>query len=190
MRGGGWRWLISLAVLTAGLTAMALAQPPAPPGPKNGVEDTAAQRARLQAELMELLQRVKAAPATGPGMPPVTPPMPKPPDPVAVGKSIDAIGEGMNLFRANDFESARRVFQLIDPATLGREDRAFVRYMLASSLRRLGKTAEAEAIYREVANAKDDEFLANCAIWQLSLIRSEQELQAQFEQLRSRAKSK
>ena len=71
-----------------------------------------------------------------------------------------------------------------------KEDRAFVRYMLACSLRRLGKTSEAEVIYREVANSPDDEFLANCAIWQLSLIRSEQELQLQLEQLRSRAKTK
>ena len=106
-------------------------------------------------------------------------------------KSVDAIREGMNLFRDNDFEGARRIFQLIDPTGLSREDRAFVRYMLASSLRRQGRFAEAEAIYREVGNnPDDDEFLANAALWQISLIRTEQDFQLQLEQLRARAKSK
>ena len=96
----------------------------------------------------------------------------------------------MNYFRDNDFEGARRTFQLIDPTLLDPADRAFVAYMLASSLRRQNRIAEAEDKYRDVANSPDDEFLANCAIWQLSLIKADQELQLQLGQLRSRAKSK
>lgn len=186
MRQKMWRWFAALAVLTSSLSLSAVAQPPSP---KSGTEDTAAQRAKLMAELRVLLEKANSTPASGGTSAPVAP-KPKPVDPATVGKSIDAVREGMNQFRDNDFEAARRTFQWIDPNALGREDRAFVRYMLASSLRRLNKTAEAEIVYREVANAGDDEFLANCAIWQLSLIKSEQELQVQLEQLRSRAKSK
>jgi hypothetical protein len=174
----------------------AYAQPPAPfPANKpatdrsNGIEDPAAERARLQADLLLLLKRISVSPP--PTAPSKVTPTPKPKiDSSAGNKSIDAIREGMNYFRENDFEAARRTFQLIDPTTLGREDRAFVRYMLACSLRRLNRISDAETIYREVANSQDDEFYTSCAIWQLSLINSEQELRAQLAQLRSRAKSK
>jgi|GEM_PF-6057517 len=187
-----WRWLIFAVVVVPFAAMLAEAQPPAPEGKasegKNGVSETStsAERAKLQADLLLLLKRISAAPAPSPY--PSPPPKTRPD--VPEGSRVDAIREGMNLFRDNDFEAARRAFQLIDPTALGREDRAFVRYMLACCLRRLGKTAEAEPIYREVANSPDDEFLANCAIWQLSLIRSDQELQLQLEQLRARAKSK
>jgi hypothetical protein len=103
---------------------------------------------------------------------------------------VDEIQAAMNRFRDNDIETAKRTFQLIDPTTLSNEDRAFVRYMLACCHRRLGNISEAETLYREVANSPDDEFFANCAIWQLSLLRSEKELQTQLEQLRSRLKLK
>jgi hypothetical protein len=195
MRIGAIRWIIMLAVLTPFLGAGAGAQPPAPGrGAKEAKEtdepSTSAERAKLQAELLLLLKRISAS------APPVSPPMSVPPSPktkddVTGRKSIDAIREGMNLFRDNDFEGARRVFQLIDPTGLSREDRAFVRYMLASSLRRQNRLVEAEVIYREVGNnPDDDEFLANLALWQISLIRTEQDLQLQLEQLRARAKSK
>lgn len=200
MRVGVWRWVTFATVLVLTVAVGAPAQPPLPfPTDKpatdrKGIsEDTAAaERARLQAELLLLLKRISASPTPVPLYPPPGSPLgPKPKaDPVVGGKSVDAIREGMNYFRDGDFEAARRTFQLIDPLALGREDRAFVRYMLACSLRRLNRTSEAETIYREVANGQDDEFYADCAIWQLSLIRSETELRAQLEQLRSRAKSK
>jgi hypothetical protein len=170
--------------------AAAAAQPPAaepPPYPLPAPTDkAAAQRAKLQAELLAALRRLGTAPAPAPPAPAPkikleTPVIPGGPDPVR---------EGMNLFRDNDFEAARRVFQLIEPTSLPREDRVFVRYMLASCLRREGRLAEAEPIYREVANSGEDEFLTSCAIWQLSLIRSERDLQAQLAQLRARAKSR
>ncbi len=192
-----WRWVTFAMALVLMVAVGAPAQPPMPfPADKSavdrkaGTEDTAAERARLQAELLLLLKRLSASP-TPVTYPPSGAPAPRPKTDSGVGgKSVDAIREGMNYFRDNDFEAARRTFQLIDPTSLGREDRAFVRYMLACSLRRLNRISEAETIYREVANSQDDEFYADCAIWQLSLIRSEQELRAQLEQLRSRAKSK
>lgn len=194
MRVGLCRWLIAVAVVVPAVAAGALAQPPgypAPPDKTNGT-DTAAERAKLQADLLLLLKKLSTAPAPVPyPSGPMPPPGPKPKVEPSVGtKGPDAIREGMNLFRDNDFEAAKRTFQLIDPVVLAKEERAFVRYMLACCLRRQGKAAEAEVIYREVANGGDDEFLASCAVWQLSLIRSEQELQTQLEQLRARAKSK
>jgi hypothetical protein len=45
------------------------------------------------------------------------------------------------------------------------------------------------ALAKMGANRPNDEFIANCAIWQLSLIRPRSELQLQLEPLRSRAKS-
>jgi hypothetical protein len=195
---GVWRWLTFSCVLVPAVAVGALAQPPLVPYPpdkpafdrKVGTDDAAAERARLQADLLLLLKRISVSP-TPPSYPPSGPSFPKPKIDSGTGsKSVDAIREGMNYFRDNDFEAARRTFQLIDPTVLGREDRAFVRYMLACSLRRQNRPSEAEAIYREVANSQDDEFYANCAIWQLSLIKSEQDLRVQLEQLRSRAKSK
>ena len=189
MRVGLWRWLTFAAVLTPVVGVGALAQPPGGPDKKPDETSNAAERAKLQADLLLVLKRINVAPAPMPYPPPPAPPKTKV-DYSGGGTSIDPIREGMNLFRDNDFEGARRTFQLIDPAALNKEDRAFVRYMLACSLRRQNKTGEAEVIYREVANSTDDEFLTNCAIWQLSLIKSDQELQVQLEQLRSRAKSK
>jgi hypothetical protein len=184
----------------------AVAQLPAPgqlPDPEKLKADTAAlaaerraaaelaegERAKLRAEL---LARLKALTA-GPPIAPIVPPRP----PVVIpkvgsgGRPVDALGLAMNLFRDDDVEAALGAFRQIDPAALAPADRAFVRYMTASCLRRLGRTTEALVAYREVAEApQDDEFLAGSAVWQVSMIRSNQELQAQLEQLRARAKGR
>jgi thioredoxin-like negative regulator of GroEL len=91
-----------------------------------------------------------------------------------------------NLFRAGDIDAAHRAFRLIDQTLLSREDRAFVNYMIACCLRRMNRRSEAAVIYRSVAEAREDEFIAGCAVSQLTLIRTAQELEAQLEQLRAR----
>lgn len=180
------------------IAAGAIAQPapkPFPAPPPAEVEDAAAKRARLQNEMLNALKGIADKGASGPITNPMVPPKKgdyyPPADP---NKSIDVVREGMNLFRDGNIEAARRTFFGADPAALAPADRLFAKYMLACSLRKLGKVSEAEVIYREVANTQttspDDEFLTGCAIWQLSLIRSATELDAQLEQLRSRAKSK
>jgi hypothetical protein len=189
MTAGTWR-LVFACVLLPSLALLAGAQP-APAPRKIDLEDAAAsaERAKLQAELLSMLRRLSTAPPPNAAPPvPLYPPKTKPE--VTDAAKADAIREGMNLFRDGAFEAARRAFQLIEPTPLSREDRIFVRYMQASCLRRLGRTAESEVIYREVANSPDDEFLANCAIWQLSLIRTEADLQLQLDQLRARANPK
>lgn len=105
-------------------------------------------------------------------------------------RPLDSLRQAQNLYRTNDFQAALITFKKFDPAALNREDRPFVQYMTASCLRRLGKLSDAAALYREVADAKEDEFLAECAKWQLSSIHWMQELEAQLEELRSRRKSK
>jgi hypothetical protein len=205
------QWILFAVFLVPVIAAGAAAQPeprtfPAPPptekgekgekaekaekGDKADADDLSSQRAKLNAELLGILRAINARAPVAPSGP-SSPPKVRPEYPLTdPGKSIDQVREGMNLFRDGYFDAARRTFFNIDPTTLNREDRAFVRYMLACSLRRLGKLPEAEAIYREIANNPDDEFLASCAISQLSLIRSNLDLEAQLEQLRSHAKSK
>jgi hypothetical protein len=159
----------------------------APPVAVGEFDNPGAQRAKLQADLEALIRAINARSATGPTVAPPKKPDYPPPD---LSKSVDQVREGMNLFRDGSFVAARRVFSEVDPTTLNREDQVFVRYMLACSHRRLNNVTEAETIYREVANNSASEFLANCAISQLALLRSNQDLETLLEQLRSRAKSK
>lgn len=100
-------------------------------------------------------------------------------------KPIDAVAAAMNLYKANDFEAASRAFKLIDLNTLIAEDRVFVQYMTACSLRRWGKLSEAAAIYREVA-ASDVEYLAEFAKWQLETINWRTDMENQLKQLRDK----
>lgn len=193
MRVGVGRVIACGVVLPLAVAAVASAQPmPPPAAPDVKVTDTTAERAKLQAELLALLKRMSANP-TAPMPTPVTPAPASPKDGKAeppVGGGPDKLREAMSLFREGRFDAARVAFDQMPVDTMPKEDRAFVRYMLASCHRRLGNPARAEGIYREVANSGDDEFLAGYASQQLYLIGSERELQSQLEQLRSRAKSK
>ncbi len=161
---------------------------PDPPAPfPKAAESTATERARLQGQLQELLKRLDERPA-GSGLPTTRPPV-GPRLPTPVGPPVDAVRAAMNYFRDKDYEAALLVARQIDPAGLGREDRAFAQYLTGCCLRKLNRRSEAAVVFREVANAKDDEFLAECAVWQLSLLRSTAEIEAQIEQLRGRPKS-
>lgn len=182
MRNGFWQAL----AFAAAVPALCAADPPSDAGKK---------REELQDKLLKALERINdrgPAPPPMPAPPPVAPtgPKAKAPEGPLDGPQVDEIKAGTTAYRDNQFEAARLVFAGIDATGLPREDRAFVRYMLACSLRRLGKVGEAETIYREVANSGDDEFLGNCAVWQLALLKSNRELETQLGELRSRAKSK
>lgn len=155
-----------------------------------GPTASSTERAVLRAQLMELLKRLNERPAVpGPGSrPPVGSPKKFP---IESGmRAVDSVRMAENLFRDGDYDAALRAFRLIDRSLLGHEDRAFVQYMTACCLRKMNKRSEAAVIYREVAEAREDEFISECAISQLALIRSTQELEAQLEQLRSRPKSR
>ncbi len=155
-----------------------------------GDDRTSIQRAQLQNRLLMLIERLEVSREAPPATKTQTPPKTTTLNPPSESKSVNPIREGMNYFRDNDFDSARVVFNSINTGPLSREDRAFVQYMRACSLRRLNRVNEAAIIYREVADNNEDDFVTECAIWQLSLIRSAQELEAQLEQLRPRTKGR
>lgn len=148
-------------------------------------------RARLQGQLDELLKRLNSqVPKSGDFRSPSTPTVPKTKFDPNDTRPIDSLRLAMNLYRDNDFEAAYRAFSYIQPTQLPPEDRAFVRYMVASSLRRLNRLSEAAVIYREVAEMTEDEFIANSAISQLALMRAAEDLEAQLTQIRSRMKDR
>lgn len=148
------------------------------------------ERKKLREQLEILLKKL----AEGPSIPPKVEPKKKI-DPVEPGplpkindkdiKPIDAVAAAMNLYKSNEFEAASRAFKLIDLNTLLAEDRVFVQYMTACSLRRWGKLSEAAAIYREVA-ASDVEYLAEFAKWQLETINWRTDMENQLKQLRDK----
>lgn len=152
-------------------------------------ESGSSERARLQGQLDELLKRLNSQPPAGGTRPPTIPPPKTKFDPTDT-RPIDTLRLAMNLFRDNDFDAALRAFRFIQPAQLPPEDRPFVQFMIASCLRRLNRLSEAAVVYREVAQSPDDEFIASSAVSQLALIRTQQELEAQLEQLRIRMKGR
>jgi hypothetical protein len=183
MRARVWQAVAFAAVVPA----LCAADPPGGNGNK---------RDELHAELLQAIKRANSAPVapapSGPTMPPAVSPAPKPalPELPLDGTPASVLKAGVNAFKDGKFEAARLIFSGLDTAGFPREDRAFVKYMIACCLRRSDRIAEAEIQFREVANSDDDEFHKNCAIWQLSLIKSNRELQTQLGELRSRAKTK
>lgn len=157
-----------------------------------GGAKTSAERDLLQKQLLEILKRIadRPPPAAYPKAPPLTTKEGKGFEPGEPTKAVDLVRTAENLYRLGDTDAALKTFRLIDRSLLSREDRAFVNYMTGCALRKTGRRSEAAVIFREVAEARDDDFLSECAISQLALIRSTQELEAQLEQLRSRAKSR
>ena len=162
---------------------------PAPkvvPDPPKSAESVSAERARLQGQLQQLLKLMEERAKSGPPAP--RPPVGPRPAQTPGGAAVDAVRAAMNYFRDKDYDAALIVAKGVDPASLGREDRAFAQYLTGSCLLKLNRRTEAAAVFREVANARDDEFLAECAVWQLQLLRSRAEIEAQIEQLRGRSK--
>ncbi len=163
---------------------------------------SAAEKAKLRAQLLDLLKKLGEKKTTPPPVPPATaapPPRIKEPLPLpAVPKflsedstrPVDALRAAQNYFRSGDVDASLRTLKLIDTNTLAKEDRAFVQYLTACCLRKTNKLAEAAELYREVADKKEDTFLAEYAVWQLSTMKSIGELETTLEQLRSRRKSK
>ncbi|MBX9581133.1 MAG: hypothetical protein K2X87_12560 [Gemmataceae bacterium] len=166
--------------------ADALARERAEAAKDMGPPAVATERAVLQAQLLDLLKRLGDRPAPAPA-----PRGPNPPTRFEVPDRVrpaDAVRMAENLFRDKDYDACLRVLRLTDRTQLGREERAFAQYLTACCLRLTDRRAEAASIYREVADAREDEFLAECAVSQLALMRSAEELQAQLRQLDIRPK--
>lgn len=169
------------------------------PEPKPGKAEPADDRERLQKKLDDLLEQLKEQKKNAKPVPPPTKPHdphdPHPPNPGKPnlpegGKPIDLVRAAGNLYKAGDFDGASGIVRVLDASQLPKEDRAFAEYIRAACLRKQGKLTDALTVYRAIADAKDDAFLAECAVVQITAIKSTQELEAQLEQLKSRRKPK
>jgi len=109
-----------------------------------------------------------------------------PPPGAEVGKPGDPFTLAQALFRAGEYSAALQSYRRIEQEGLALQEKAVVQYMTASCLRKLGKLEDAAALYREVANARDDEVLTDCALWQLNSINWRRDLQKQLEEVRQR----
>ncbi len=159
----------------------------------------AAARLQLRVQIAELLQRIKGrdagpTPATAPGMGtsiprgssfPVLPPAEAPARPGSA--QADPLAVAQAQFRGRDFAGAVKTLAAIDRSELSGRDRLWLDYLKASCLKHLGKVAEASALYREVANDKEEAFLSESAAWQLSFLSWKQEIQGQLKALREKA---
>ena len=173
--------------------------------PTEAGDGAAAEAARLRLRLAELLLKLggrgPAAPPTPepttvpptPGKPPApkpdtapTPTGPEPPPLPPTGQFVDPVALAEALFRAGDYEAALGTYRLLDVSGMDNEKRLAIQYMTACCLRKLGKLDEAATLYREVANAKEDAILAECAQWQLGAVTWRRDLESRLQQLRQR----
>jgi hypothetical protein len=153
----------------------------------------------------ELLEKLKQLPDRLPTKPPaeVMPPpkeLPvkpvKAPDPVKADPfpeglvPLDPLRVAQNYFKAGDVDAAYRALRMTKTDALSPDDRTFAQYLTGCCLRRLGKLPEAAAVFREIADGKQDEFMTESALSQLAEIRKLQEIESQLEQLRAKRKAK
>jgi hypothetical protein len=99
---------------------------------------------------------------------------------------VDPIALAQALYRTGDYEGALATYRLINPNTVDRPNRIGIQYMIATCLRKVGKKEEAATLYREVANSHDDNFLADCAKWQLSALEWRRDIEGRLETLRNK----
>jgi TolA-binding protein len=108
-----------------------------------------------------------------------------PPEP---NRAAEPLALAQALFRSGNYEHALKAFRLVNTNGMPAEERVPVQYLIATCLRKLGKTTEAMALYRDVANARGDDQVAGCAQWQLNLLQWKAEFDSQLKALRDRCK--
>lgn len=81
---------------------------------------------------------------------------------------VDSMGLALSLFRTGEYNGALKAFELAKKTATDPHDRIVIKYFSAACLGKLGNAAESTMLFREVANSKTDEALAECAQWQLS----------------------
>jgi hypothetical protein len=65
-------------------------------------------------------------------------------------------------------------------------DQLWLDYLRAGCWRQQGKLKESLALYRELAENKEDAFLSESATWQMNFLTWRLEMQAQIEELQKR----
>jgi tetratricopeptide (TPR) repeat protein len=157
----------------------------------------AAELARLRRRMAELFLTLKIDPSGRPRPPSSDDPPARPPRmapdnepsserrlaPTATAKE-DPFLLAQLQFRAGQYEASLAAFRRLDPESLSQEERVVVQFFGACCLRKLGKLEEAAAIYRDVADAREDDFLTECAVWHLSAIAWRRDVEKQLEEFR------
>jgi TolA-binding protein len=100
--------------------------------------------------------------------------------------AVDVVHLAQTLLRAERYEEALKVFRSVDLKGKKPEERAPVIYLTAECLHHLGKTDDAIALLREVANSKGDERVAGYAQWQIENMRWHRDTQARLLEIRRR----
>jgi hypothetical protein len=170
----------------------------------------AEENAKLRLRLSEVLTRLGskmnqpripvASPATEtPAKPPVhgtekSPAQKPPPAEEAtplpdIARPLDPMALAQVLFKAGNYAPALQTFRLIDQRGMKADERLPIQYLIATCLKRLGKTEAAAGVFREIANSRGDADLAVCAQWQLSSLRWQQDLRTQIDTIRQRRKA-
>jgi hypothetical protein len=98
---------------------------------------------------------------------------------------VDSMALAQALFRTGDYEGALKAFDLTRKTTTDPRDRMVIKYFSAACLGKLGNAQESTTLFREVANSKADEVLAECAQWQLSTQQWRDATKARIAELRS-----
>lgn len=148
----------------------------------NESAELAAERARLKAKLYELLERIPARQTPPSTAPIVDPSHDTNPDSV---RPVDRLRYLQNLIKSGQYATALRAFQVMDPASMTGKQGAMLRYLKASAHRRAGDLEAAKQLFAELAQSREDEFLAECAAWQLQAIRMREELNGRLDTTRN-----
>lgn len=158
-------------------------------------DSTDVDRREMRKRVEDLMKRLESQPKVAA---PETKPIPKSSIPAPretkgggdnspeVSPATDALLLAQNLYKSGDFPSALNAFRIIDLDNYPSDDRLFIKYMTASCLRRTGKLSEALSLYRDVASSKGDDFVRECAQWQIGSLRTREEMEKQLAQLRQR----
>jgi hypothetical protein len=163
----------------------ARSEPPASPAPPadSAAAEAMADRIKLKLKLFDLIEKLQTKRVSSPANPPPFPEAPRLTD--DKGKPVDRLRQVQNLYRSGQIQAAQRALQLMDPATFTGRQGAMLKYLRASCHRRAGELDQAKQLYGELASSKDDEFLAECAAWQLQAIKAREELASRLDTTRS-----
>lgn len=96
---------------------------------------------------------------------------------------VDRLKLADSLYAAKEHGLSLQMYDAIDKTKLSSSDRIWLRYQQASCFRRLGKTAEAESIYRQIAGESNAEWLADTSRWWLDRLSDRKELDAELKQI-------
>jgi hypothetical protein len=99
--------------------------------------------------------------------------------------SGDSYLQAQSLFRGGQYKEALAAYRGLQPESLSGEERLLVQYLCACCLRKLGKLDEAATLYRQVADAREDDLLTECSLWHLGTIGWRRDLERQLADIRA-----